>query len=330
MTFSIANLYRKKDYYDYAYYKTNIELIQKNEDYRYVINRLMEKVNGVTSEKQEQDTKIKEQEEEIVELKAQLLKSETKLNYLTETNSVIQLKLNTKNDCLETQHTTIQVLEKQIHAISEALNNTHTSLEKILSEKSRLVGAKFKDFIEDDIEFKEIQLPDYFSHSYNFNFNPFYNQVPQSQVLNPQYIEPNNNNNYNNTNNLVSLRNVTNSDEAANSESNLGKRLITDEDKPAVELASDAHLNLGNISRMDKSSNFFDERKQGTQKVSFMSHFDLQSIFGGSSEVSSRHISLLEYKLIESTFSARSALQSPLLDQRHTIPTRPGARREHE
>lgn len=277
----LGNIYQKKDYHSYSYYKTNLELLNLNDNLELRMNQLSMELNRTKRELVDKDGKIKEQEDEIRLMKSQLLQYENKINMLTEENSSMQLTLDTNTDNLDTQRLTIEILEKQVYAINEALNNTQTSIEKILSEKSRLVNARFQEFAEDDIIFKEIKLPDYFKHSYNFNFEPFYNQVPQSMILNPNYNEAKE------PNNFISLRNMTHSDDPLYTiESNMDKGMITEEDKNNEDGDEGSYSQLDNISRADRSSNALDDHKRTPQKESFISNLDLQNAFSNASDVS--------------------------------------------
>ena len=218
----------------------------------------------------DRDKKIKEKEEEILQLRNQLMIYENKINILTEENSEMQLKLCSKADTLEHQKLTIEVFEKQIYAINEALNNTQSSLETILSQKSRLATAKFKEFVEDDLVYKEIKLPEYFQHSYNFNFDPFYNQVGRTTP-------------HLNENNSMTSR------------KNMGEALITYESVSEKEKRS--------LEGFDNES----EREPGTPdnsnkndepKYSFISNLDLQHAFSNASNVRSSVIDSVSYRQI--------------------------------
>mgnify|MGYP000887854261 CR=1 FL=1 len=225
----------------------------------------------------DKDQKLKEYEDEIRQLKSVLLHHESKLNELTTENDSMRLKLFTKADGLENQRLTIEVLEKQIYAINEALNNTQTSLENILSQKSRLVSSKFQEFIEDNVEYKEIKLPDYFKHSYSFNFEPFYNRVPQSMILNPNYNE-----NKEQQNVGMQMRNNSEDQPLHTFESNFDRRLISEEDKNDGEEGSQ----FENASRGYRDSRLLDEQQRRTpQKESFISNLDLQNAFSNASDV---------------------------------------------
>lgn len=267
----IAIFIAKNDYHTYAYYKTNLELLELNQNLESRFNFISNEFASTKKELAERDKKIKEQEEEILQLKNQLMIYEHKINVMTEENSAMQLKLFSKNDSLENQRLTIEVLEKQIFAINEALNNTQASLENILSQKSRLVSAKFQEFMNDDLQFKEIRIPEYFTHSYNFNFEPFYNKIPPSRIMNPTYND--------------------------SKEQNISECKQLSEEGPASELIFDknglkkqvpCHLDSEMSPRSNKGPSEFNEFQDSTNnqgKDSFISHFDLPSAFANASNV---------------------------------------------
>lgn len=230
-----------------------------NESLEMRFNVLSKEYTRSKKELTEKDIKLKEQEEEIRLMKSQLLNYENKINTLTAENSEMRLKIFTKADNLETQKLTIEVLEQQIHAINEALNSNQTSIEQLLTQKSRLVSSKFQEFIQDDINFKEIKLPEYFNHSYNFNFQPFYNQMPQSVILNPDYNE-------NKQNGGFSLKNLEDPN-IYSSESYAGKM---EEEKNDGE---------------DESSVSNDQNKKSLMKESFIDNLDLQNAFANAADV---------------------------------------------
>lgn len=168
-----------------------MELLAINESLSLRLAHLSKDLETTKKEIAEKDVRIKEQDEEIAHMKSQLMEYEKKVNVVTEENDLYELKVLTKTDNLETQRVTIEVLEKQINAMSEALTQGDHEVERLLTERSRLVNTKFLEFLNDDVKFKEIKLPDYFKHSYNFNYEPFYDQVPKSTFLNPNYNENN-------------------------------------------------------------------------------------------------------------------------------------------
>ena len=276
----LGSLYQKKDYHSYSYYKTNLELLGINESLEVRFNILSMEYSIAKRELADKDQKIKDYEDEIRLLKSQLLHNENKVNELATENDSMRLKILTKADGLENQRLTIEVLEKQIYAINEALNNTQTSLENILSQKSRLVSSRFQEFIEDNVEYKEIKLPDYFKHSYNFNFDPFYNRIPQSLILNPNYNE-----NKDQQNTGIQMRNITDDPPFHTFESNADRRLASEEDKFDENGDQDGGSQYENVSRGNRDSRLLDDQRKTPQKESFISNLDLQNAFSNASDV---------------------------------------------
>lgn len=234
----------------------------------------------------ERDIKIREQEEEIMNLKNQLLEVEKKNSILAQQNSLYDLKLKTKTDNLETQRVTIEVLEKQINAISEALSHGDQEVERLLSEKSRLVNAKFLEFMQDDPKFKEIKLPDYFKHSFNFNFEPFYDQVPGTTFLNPNY----------NMNNHLSpdrdaddaLGTISDTDENTSQQdenSMIDDGQIPDEKVSSVEKYSHSLSKGEKGSQQEKMSSLNMKKNSLVGRESFIAGIDLENAFNNAENV---------------------------------------------
>lgn len=277
---SLENLYHKKDYNSYSYYKTNLELLTINESLEIRLNQVSKEFERLINDIADKETRIKEQDDENVSLKNQLLDHEKQISILTEQNYLYKLKIDTKSDSLDNQKLTIEVLEKQIMAITEALSNSEQSIETLLSEKSRLVNSKFQQFMMDDAKFKEIKLPDYFIYSYNFNFEPFYDQVPPSQILNP---------NYNEHKFPSQIQQSQASEEPLYTiESHTEERDDIEEDRGADERIPDEKAShMEKSSHMEKGSHMAGlTRKSSLQlKDSFISNLDLQKAFNNASNV---------------------------------------------
>jgi kinesin family protein 5 len=111
-----------------------------------------------------------------MDMKNSLLQLENKLSQLSEQNQLTEMKYDKNSDSTDHLKITCQVLEKQVHAITEALLSCETSIEALLKEKANMVHQKFNDLLSQNLEFKQIKLSDYFQFSYNFNFEPFYAQ----------------------------------------------------------------------------------------------------------------------------------------------------------
>lgn len=279
---SIESLYQKKDYNSYAYYKTNLELLAINESLTAQIAHLKKDLENAQRDISDKDTKIREQEEEIVTMKNQLLENEKKINVLTQQNDLYELKVLTKTDNLDIQRTTIEVLEKQINAMSEALAHDDQEVQRLLSEKSRLVNAKFLELMTDDLRFREIKLPDYFKHSYNFNYEPFYDQVPKTTFLNPNY----------NANQSSSPIKGTNGEDGQGLGE--GKQIekdhetsVLEDDKIPDEKGSILDKNSRN-SQSERVSQLEQGKKSSfSQRESFITGLDLENAFNNAENVSS-------------------------------------------
>ncbi len=288
----IESLYQKKDYNSYAYYKTNLELLTINDSLNTQIAQLKKDLENAQRDIGDKDTKLREQEEEIVTMKNQLLENEKKINILTQQNDLYDLKVLSKTDNLELQRVTIEVLEKQINAISEALNNDDQEVQRLLSEKSRLVNTRFLEFMTDDIRFKEIKLPDYFKHSYNFNYEPFYDQVPKTTFLNPNYNENNENNANKNLpliKGLISEEGQGGSVESKQNEKDIEGSIIED-DKIPDEKASILDRNSRNshserVSMLEKGS-MQGKKSSFTHRDSFITGLELEHAFNNAENVS--------------------------------------------
>ena len=176
-----------KAYGSYSYFKTNLQLIDRNKELEAGFAKLSKELDRLDKDNQEKQAIIKKQEEDIVSTKNKLLIHEKSANDLAEQNQRLRLSFDDVSSKLDNQRLTIEVLGKQIGAMTEALSSNESSIDKLLSEKSRLINSKFFEFMQDDPKFKDIRLPEYFKHSYNFKFEPFYDKFPQSQVINPDH-----------------------------------------------------------------------------------------------------------------------------------------------
>lgn len=86
----------------------------------------------------EKDQNIKRQEDEIMSMKNSLLQLENKYNKLMEEKSLNELKVDRTAEDTDHLKLTVQVLEKQVQAISDAYVNCEQSIESLLREKSKL------------------------------------------------------------------------------------------------------------------------------------------------------------------------------------------------
>ena len=237
----------------------------------------------------DKDLKIREHEEEIMMIKSQLLEHEKKINILSQQNDLYDLKVLTKNDNLDMQRVTIEVLEKQINAITEALSHNDQEVQRLLGDKSRLVNAKFLEFMNTDMKFKEIKLPDYFKHSFNFNYESFYDQVPKTTFLNPNY----NDNPY-----LSPQKRMVSEDFQGTIESKINERdaedgLIEDDKIPDEKVSIlDKNTHSERVSQLERG--IMPARKSSTiNRDSFITGLDLENAFNNAENVINKECYLL-------------------------------------
>ena len=250
-----------------------------NESFQKRITELSKELERAYKEITEKDTKIKENEDEIMLLKNQTLESQKQASILAQQNDIFNLTVCSQTDDLETQRVTIEILKREIEAVTQAQLGSDQEIENLLSEKSRLVNSKFQQFMIDEPKFREIKLPDYFKHSYNFNFEPFYDQVPKSSVLNPNYNE-----------NKIALRikNI-NSEEPLNTiESHTENhddsyngyeenKYIEDDKTPKMPESE-------KLSQLEKTSSML-KRSTNHAKDSFITELDLNNAFNNAADV---------------------------------------------
>lgn len=300
----IESKFQKKDYQNYSYYRTNLELIAQNQNLEQRCQILTEEYYKAQREIMQRDQKIKEQEDEILQMKTQLMNYEMKINQLTEDYSKAQLQLATDADSLDHKTLTIEVLEKQIYAINEALNNTQTSLESILSQKSKLITSKFKEFMDDDQVYKQITLPEYFTHSYNFNFEPFYDKIPQSMIL--DQADKINENKEPVTSNTLKMGSQ---DRLLTLDTSPDKKYITEETKgDEKDSSNDSSPNMESHMAGEGAS----LPKKSTFMGSFITNLDLQCAFANASNVMQiSTLWLLMNLRLEFARAFGSALHSP-------------------
>lgn len=91
----------------------------------------------------EKDFSIQKQGKEINSLKSTISELETKLSKFDEGKQLTILKMNKQNDMQENLSIKAQVLEKQVHALTDALLNCEQSIEALLMEKSKISNIQF-------------------------------------------------------------------------------------------------------------------------------------------------------------------------------------------
>ena len=127
----------KREYHTYTYFKTNLELINQNEILEMRVKSLKGEIDNMKGMLVEKDTKILKQEEDNMELRNSILQTENKYNKIMEDRYMAGLKLDTQKGDSEHLKLTIQILEKEVNAFTEALASCEQSIHNLLKEKSR-------------------------------------------------------------------------------------------------------------------------------------------------------------------------------------------------
>ena len=107
---------------------------------------------------------------DILELKKDLLSSEKKLTALKEEKQQFDQKLNKQIAMNEYANFQNEILQKQISGLAEAIDKAESMMAQLLKEKKEIVDAKILDYLQGNLEFKDIKLFEYFAKSTNFNF----------------------------------------------------------------------------------------------------------------------------------------------------------------
>ena len=134
----------KREYHTYTYFKTNLELINQNEILEMRVKSLKGEVDNMKGMLVEKDTKILKQEEDNMKLRNSILQTENKYNKIMEDRYMTGLKLDTQKGDSEHSKLTIQVLEKEVNAFTEALASCEQSIHNLLKEKSRSSNSFFQ------------------------------------------------------------------------------------------------------------------------------------------------------------------------------------------
>ena len=127
----------KKEYQTYTYFKTNLELINQNEILEMRVKSLKGEVDNLKGMLVEKDKKILNQEEEDMKLRNSLLQMENKYNQIIEDKYMANLNVDTQKGDTDHLKLTIQVLQKEVNAFTEALGSCEQSIQNLLKEKSR-------------------------------------------------------------------------------------------------------------------------------------------------------------------------------------------------
>jgi len=127
-----------KNYENYAYYKSNNELLSYNQTLENKNKNLKEQIETLKFVIQEKDQVIKNQEEQILTQKNEILQLVNKLNLMTEQRDLAVVKLDQKISRSDFLNERAIVLEKQIESLSDAQLNCEQSIQILLQEKIKL------------------------------------------------------------------------------------------------------------------------------------------------------------------------------------------------
>jgi len=128
----------KRNYNQYGYFKSNLELINENQILEMRNRGLKEDVEKLKAKVVEKDQIIKTQDEQILHQRNEILQLENKLNFMVEQRDFASVKLDQKINSADYLNNRAQVLENQIKSLSEALMNCEQSIQKILEDKFKL------------------------------------------------------------------------------------------------------------------------------------------------------------------------------------------------
>ena len=128
----------KRNYNQYDYFKSNLELINENQILQMKNQGLKEDLDRLKNKITEKDQLIKTQDEQILHQRNEILQLENKLNFMLEQRDFASVKLDQKINSTDYLNNRAQVLENQIKSLSEALMNCEQSIQKMLEDKFKL------------------------------------------------------------------------------------------------------------------------------------------------------------------------------------------------
>ena len=128
----------QKYYNNYTYFKSNLELINQNQLYAKKIEKLNETVETFKFMLNEKEQIIKNQEDQILSQKNELLQNEKKINFLMEQQDRAIIKASKHSNDQMYLGDRVQIMEKQIEGLSEALLNCEQLIENLLKDKNKL------------------------------------------------------------------------------------------------------------------------------------------------------------------------------------------------
>ena len=127
----------------YADLNINLELVNQNEMLEMRFHGMQIELEKARAAILEKNKKIEKQEAEIISVKSTIVQLGDKLSQLTEENQLYYIKLNKQNVTSIDTDTRAHVLEKQVHALTEALLSCEQSIETLLKEKSKMSKCLF-------------------------------------------------------------------------------------------------------------------------------------------------------------------------------------------
>ena len=122
----------------YSDLKVNLELVNQNEMLEMRLHGMQIELEKARATILEKNRKIEKQEAEIISVKSTIVHLGDKITQLTEENQLYYIKLNKQNVNSNDTDTKAHVLEKQVHALTEALLSCEQSVETLLKEKSKM------------------------------------------------------------------------------------------------------------------------------------------------------------------------------------------------
>jgi len=153
----------------YGPFKINYELLNQNEMLELRVQTLQSEIEGLKQMNKEKDTLVDKQAKELKQLKEMIADYENKFIQFDEGQQMAQIKLSRQSDITENMNVKATVLEKQVHALTDALLNCEQSIEQLLEEKSKIANQKFDELIKETLTFKDLRLTEFFSYDKTYS-----------------------------------------------------------------------------------------------------------------------------------------------------------------
>ena len=128
-------------------------------------------LNTLRLANEEKSSKIRNNEQEILRLKKELLEMEKTIAGLKEERQSFDIKMNreeSKNEYLKFQN---GILEKQTSTLAEAVAKNESTVNKLLHEKKEIINQKASEFVKSNLDFHDIKIVDYFNQAVNWNYD---------------------------------------------------------------------------------------------------------------------------------------------------------------